>query len=79
MSRAAVSVRLDERALEALAFLEASGLRRSDAIREALVEKAHRTRDAQLREAAAAIAADPAERRLAAQVLAQMEELAGPG
>lgn len=44
MSRA-ISVRLDDEALKALAVLEGSGMSRSEAIRSALVQAAVRLRD----------------------------------
>jgi hypothetical protein len=78
MGRSVISVRLDDRALEALVFLEASGLRRSEAIREALVEEARRVCDERMREAAAAIA-DPGETLLARTIRVQMRELADEG
>lgn len=71
-----VSFRLDGRARAALDYLERSGLKRSEAVREALVETARRRRDEEMRRAAAEIAADPREQALARAVLAQMEGLA---
>ena len=51
----AISVRLDDEALQALGQLEATGLTRSEAIRSALVETASRRQDKQ------ALAAEVAE------------------
>ena len=51
----AISVRLDDEALQALRQLEATGLTRSEAIRSALVETASRRQDKQ------ALAAEVAE------------------
>src|SRR5262249_44682455 len=59
----AVSVRLDDDALRALARLEASGLSRSEAIRAALIEAADRRRKtASLRAEAREIAGDVSDR-----------------
>jgi Arc/MetJ-type ribon-helix-helix transcriptional regulator len=76
---AAVSVRLDDEALRALAQLEASGLSRSEAIRSALIESAARqqTRHALARESAA-LEADEADRREMLEVAALMENLRAP-
>ena len=72
----AVSVRLDDEALRALAQLEASGRTRSDAIRDAIVEAAARRRRADtLRAEVEAIAADPDDRREMAAVANLMEDL----
>jgi predicted transcriptional regulator len=75
----AVSVRLDDDALRALARLEASGLTRSQAIRSALIETAdRRQRTAALRDEAAAVAADADDRREMAEVASLMEDLRDP-
>ena len=75
----AVSVRLDDDALRALARLEASGLTRSEAIRAALIETAdRRQRAAALCDEAAAIAADTDDRREMAVVAILMEDLRDP-
>ncbi len=75
----AVSVRLDDDALRALARLEASGLTRSQAIRAALIETANRRqRAAALRSEVAGIAADADDRREMAQVARVMEDLRDP-
>jgi hypothetical protein len=75
----AVSVRLDDDALRALARLEASGLSRSQAIRTALVEAAERRRRAvAVRAEADTIAADPDDQAELAEVASLMEELRDP-
>jgi len=59
----AVSVRLDDEALRALAQLEATGLGRSEAIRKALVEAASRLQDVRaLASEVAALEADEEDR-----------------
>jgi antitoxin component of RelBE/YafQ-DinJ toxin-antitoxin module len=75
----AVSVRLDDDALRALARLEASGLTQSQAIRAALIEAAdRRQRAATLRDEVADVAADADDRREMAQVASVMEDLRDP-
>jgi len=75
----AVSVRLDDEALRALARLEAAGLSRSQAIRTALLEAAERRLRADaLRAEAQEIAADPDDQRERAEVAGLMEELRDP-
>ena len=75
----AISVRLDDGALRALARLEASGMSRSEAIRTAILEAAdYRRRPDVIRAEAAAIAADPADRAEMAAVLEMMDELSEP-
>lgn len=75
----AVSVRLDDDALRALARLEASGLSRSQAIRAALIETAERRQRAEaLRDEVAAVAADADDRREIAHVATVMEDLRDP-
>ena len=76
----AVSVRLDEEALRALARLEASGLSRSQAIRKALVDAAERLagRESVAAEARA-LEADEADRREMLEVAALMESMRAPG
>jgi Arc/MetJ-type ribon-helix-helix transcriptional regulator len=77
---AAISVRLDDDALRALAQLEASGLTRSEAIRKALVELADRLRKRKaLAEEVAALEADEDDRREMLEVAALMESLRAPG
>jgi hypothetical protein len=76
----AVSVRLDEKATKALAQLEASGLSRSQAIRKALIDAAHRIRRAEsLAEETRTLEADKADRREMLEVAALMESLRAPG
>lgn len=76
----AISVRLDDEALRALARLEATGLTRSQAIRKAVVDAAERVRR---REALAAevkaLEADEVDRREMLEVAALMESLRAPG
>jgi predicted transcriptional regulator len=76
----ALSVRLDEEALQALAHLQATGLTRSQAIRKALMDSADRLRR---REAVAAEArsleADEADRQEMLEVAALMESLRAQG
>jgi predicted transcriptional regulator len=75
----AISVRLDDEALRALAHLEATGLGRSQAIRRALVNEAQRL---QLRESLAAevraLEADESDRQEMLEVAAMMESLRAP-
>ncbi|HYU57911.1 MAG TPA: ribbon-helix-helix protein, CopG family [Actinomycetota bacterium] len=76
----AVSVRLDEEALRALARLEASGLSRSQAIRKALVDAAERlARRESVAAEARALEADEADRREMLEVAALMESMRAPG
>jgi predicted transcriptional regulator len=76
----AVSVRLDDEALRALARLEATGLNRSQAIRKAVVDAAERLRR---REAFAvevrALEADESDRQEMLEVAALMESMRAPG
>ena len=76
----AVSVRLDEPALQALGQLEATGLSRSEAIRKALVEAAFRLQDINaLASEVAALEADEDDRREMLAVADLMESLRAPG
>ena len=76
----AISVRLDDEALRALGQLQASGLSRSEAIRQALVDSAARLRKRKaLAEEAAALEADEDDRREMREVAALMESLRAPG
>lgn len=78
--KCAVSVRLDEEALSALAQLEAAGMSRSQAIRRALVEAAARLRDRKsLAAEVAALEADEADRSEMLAVADLMESLRAPG
>lgn len=75
----AISVRLDDEALKALAKLEATGMSRSEAIRKALIESADRLRNRKaLSEEAAALEADELDRREMREVAALMESLRAP-
>jgi Arc/MetJ-type ribon-helix-helix transcriptional regulator len=78
MAERLISVRLDEAAAAALDVLTRGGVSRSQAIREALVERAARRDGHLLAAEAAAIAADEEDRREAAQVLSLMEALSAP-
>ena len=73
-----ISVRLDADAVTALEVLTRTGISRSQAIRNALVEKAARADGRLLAAEAAALAADEADRQEASEVLALMETLRAP-
>lgn len=76
----AISVRLDEEALRALAQLEATGLSRSEAIRQALTETAKRRHRAKfLAREVAELQKDQEDQKEMAQVAAMMESLRAPG
>ena len=76
----AISVRLDDEAQRALARLEAAGMSRSEAIRQALVDSAAalRRREA-LRAEVVALDADEDDRQEMSAVAALMESLRAPG
>jgi hypothetical protein len=74
----AISVRLDDGAMRALAQLEATGLTRSAAIRAALVAAAARLRERRaLAEEVAALEADEGDRAEMRAVAELMEQLRG--
>ena len=74
-----MSVRLDDEALRALGQLQATGLRRSEAIRQALLESASRLRRRQsLAVEVARLEADEADRREMREVAEIMEDLRAP-
>ena len=76
----AVSVRLDDEAMRALAQLEATGKSRSEAIRSALVEAASRLDDKKaLVDEVAALEADELDRAEMLAVAEIMESLRAPG
>ncbi|MDQ1700221.1 MAG: hypothetical protein QOG34_2084 [Frankiaceae bacterium] len=76
---AAISVRLDDEALRALAQLEAAGLSRSEAIRRAIIDSASRQqRRRVLADEVAALEADEADRHEMLEVAALMESLRAP-
>ena len=76
---AAISVRLDDEAEQALRTLEAAGLSRSDAIREALVHSADRLRrSSELAAEVAALDADEADRAEMVAVAGLMERVSAP-
>ena len=74
-----VSIRLDEESLRALRVLEGDGHSRSEAIRLALREAAsmRKTRST-LRVDAARLAADEADRREMAAIMADLDEISEP-
>jgi len=72
----AISVRLDDETLRALAQLEAAGLSRSEAIRRAIIDGAARLqRRRDLAAEVAALEADEADRREMREVAALMESM----
>jgi len=72
----AISVRLDDEALHALARLQATGLSRSQAIRKALVDEVERLRRREsLAAEVRALEADDADRQEMLEVAALMESL----
>ncbi|MEX2587656.1 MAG: hypothetical protein WD602_06635 [Actinomycetota bacterium] len=74
-----ISVRLDEDAQRALAELEATGMSRSEAVREGLEAAAQRLRDRRrLTAEATALTQDEADRTEIAAVNEMMEELRAP-
>lgn len=73
-----VSLRLDDKTNEALRLLTRDGASRSEAIRDALLEAAKRKRSVELRAAAEAAGADPADLAEARAVLEFMESLREP-
>ncbi|MCP3976028.1 MAG: hypothetical protein GY720_16225 [bacterium] len=76
----AISVRLDNEALQALGQLEATGMTRSEAIRSALVETASRRQDKQaLAAEVAALEADEDDRAEMLAVADLMESLRAAG
>ena len=75
----AISVRLDDEALRALAHLEATGLSRSQAIRKAVVDAAERLkRRESLAAEVKALEADEVDRREMLDVAAMMESMRAP-
>ena len=78
MPERAISVRLDERAQQALDALFDGGSSQSEAIRRALVETTSRQRDELLKAEARHVMADPEDRAESAAVLAFMEALGTP-
>jgi len=76
----AISVRLDAETLRALAQLEATGLNRSEAIRQAILDSAARLqRRAALAAEVAALEADEDDRREMLEVAAIMEIMRAAG
>jgi predicted transcriptional regulator len=77
---AAISVRLDAEAMQALTQLEAIGISRSEAVRRAILDSASRLRRrAALAAEVAALEADDADRREMLEVAAFMESMRAPG
>jgi predicted transcriptional regulator len=75
----AISVRLDDEALRALARLEATGLTRSQAMRQALIEASDRLRRREsLAEEVRALEADEEDRQEMLEIAAFMESLRAP-
>lgn len=74
-----ISVRLDAEAVTALRVLTGDGVSRSQAIRDALVEKAARSDRGLLASEAASLAADEGDRQEAAEVMELMESLRAAG
>lgn len=76
----AISVRLDDEAERALRTLEATGLTRSEAVREALVQSANRLRrGSELAAEVAALDTDEDDRSEMMAVSGLMESLRAPG
>jgi len=76
----AISVRLDTETLRALAQLEATGLSRSEAIRQAIIDSAARLqRRAALADEVAALEADEDDQREMLEVAAVMEIMRAAG
>ena len=76
----AISVRLDEDAARALRALEATGMSRSEAIRNALIHSArHMRQRAEVAAEAAKLEADDADHAEMATVATLMESLRAPG
>jgi metal-responsive CopG/Arc/MetJ family transcriptional regulator len=76
----AISLRLDDEALQALNQLEAAGLSRSEAIRRAIIDSAAQLkRRASIAQEVAALEADEADRREMLDVAAFMESMRAPG
>ncbi|HEX7994476.1 MAG TPA: ribbon-helix-helix protein, CopG family [Streptosporangiaceae bacterium] len=76
----AISVRLDPDTLQALAQLEATGLSRSEAIRQAILDSAGRLRSrAALAAEVADLEADESDRREMLEVAAFMESMRAAG
>ena len=75
----AISVRLDDEAVQALRALEAAGMSRSEAIRSALVASARHLRASkELAAEVAALEADEADRDEMLAVAELMEAMRGP-
>jgi Arc/MetJ-type ribon-helix-helix transcriptional regulator len=75
-----ISVRLDPEALQALAQLEATGVSRSEAIRQAILDSARRLRKrSELAAEVAALEADDQDKSEMLEVAAFMESMRAPG
>ena len=75
----AISVRLDAEAERALDVLVATGVNRSDAIRQALVDSADRARRSSLAEEARALSADADDRTAVHEIATFMDALSAEG
>ncbi|TMD72962.1 MAG: hypothetical protein E6I81_06225 [Chloroflexi bacterium] len=75
----AISIRLDEAAQEALRSLTGSGRSQSEAVREAIVELARRSRRGDLAAEAKQLSADREDRMEKARVARLMESLRAAG
>jgi hypothetical protein len=75
----AISVRLDEEALRALARLTKPGVSQSQAMRQALIEAARAAWFEQAEADAKRIGNDPADRAVIAEIHAFFDELTPPG
>lgn len=75
----AISIRLDEEALEALRSLTGSGRSQSEAVREAIVELARRGRSGDLAAEAKRLSTDREDRMEKARVARLMESLRAAG
>lgn len=78
MADRAISVRLDADAQRALAALTATGISRSEAIRQALIVAARTARTEQFRADAERIGKDPRDRAVIAEIREFYDELAPP-
>ncbi len=74
-----LSVRLDERAADALRLLSDAGMSQSEAVRFALTQAAdERTRRAAIGAEASALAADEADRAEKSAIAAELDEISDP-
>jgi Arc/MetJ-type ribon-helix-helix transcriptional regulator len=71
----AISIRLDDEALQALEVLTAQGRKQSEVVRDALVELARRRDRAQVAAEVERLNADPTDRAEKAKIASMMEAL----